>query len=653
MKTLLLLAALPLCAAETNLTAAACRPFLPGDAQLSSWTTVFQAVDAADRAADAAWRACTTRAAFDARRREQKARMIAALGGFPVRTPLNARTLAVIPRAGYRIEKVLLESLPGVYVTGLLYLPAAPGPHPAVVITCGHSNNGKNAAGYQRACVLAAQAGFAAFIYDPYEQGDRRQPPAPGVKAIGNCDGHNAIGARAMLLGRSMAQLRIWDGMRAIDYVQSRSEVDAARIGYMGQSGGGTMTSLMMATDDRIRAAAPSCYLTNFRELCRHCGPQDAEQNIFGQLAFGLNHASYVFLQDIPVCIVCKYSDFFPYYGTCATYDLVREVAGFLGTRDRYFLLAEPGPHGWIEATRTGSVQWMRHWLRGESILPDTARLRLLDYGFDLAKVDCGLPENEASVPPTGQVCDLPGFRSIYDVLRDDLAKALAARRPRTAAETSALVGRLAKIRNVSDAHALEQPMGEETLPDGTRVRRWAHVYPDGLALPLVLFTPAHAQGAARLIVSPAGRGAAAPRIAAALAEGCPVAVADLTAGGEIGAKKHPFYRVSRRYPAENVAQMLYLLGESLVGRRATDLLVLAAALTRITGAPPELEAEGNYAIPAAHARAFDPAAFASVAVRTPPPSWAEAVRGTDDQPFENNVNGALLHYDWPDLLAR
>ena len=84
--------------------------------------------------------------------------------------------------------------------------------------------------------------------------------------------------------------------MRAIDYVLSRPEVDASRLGYMGQSGGGTMTALMEAADDRIKAAAPSCFLTSLRNLCAYMGPQDGEQNIYGQLAFGLNHAGYVLL---------------------------------------------------------------------------------------------------------------------------------------------------------------------------------------------------------------------------------------------------------------------------------------------------------------------------------------------------------------------
>ena len=624
--------------------------FLPSAAGISSFTAVFDEVATADREADAAWRRVSSRAEYDARRTELKRRMIEAIGGFPEKTPLNARVAAVVPAGDVVVEKVVFESMPGVYVTGLFFRPAsAKGQLPTVVVTCGHSSNGKNAWGYQRACVQLAKRGMNAFIYDPYEQGDRLQVPG----ARGCTHGHNLVGVRAMLLGDSMAKYRIWDGVRAIDYVLSRDDVKKDAIGYQGQSGGGTMTSLMMAVDDRIRVAAPSCYLTSLRELAMHCGPQDAEQSIFGQLSFGLNHAGYVLLQDIPVMMVCRKNDFFPYYGTRETFDVVCDLASKVGTRGRYHIFPEPGPHGWIDSTREASAAWMQKWLLGVGDAPDPAALQFLDLGVDVKNARCcGLPEDEASVPPTGQVRDMPGFRNILDVLRGKLSDFERSRGRLDAAGRADIVKRLAKVRSAGEAGARACVVSEAKF-SGYAVRRVAFGYPNQLVLPGVMFLPdSRAEGAApALVVANGGRTNAADAVSAALAAGRPVMALDWTASGEIGEPKHVFYGAAD-IPEEEVAVFLYWLGDSLVGRRATDLLVAAAYMKSELGAAPELVVSGAAVVPAAHAHAAEPSAFSGVAASNFPATWAEMVRGDSGSlRFYNCVNGALRHYDWPDLL--
>src|SRR5207244_5208804 len=89
---------------------------------------------------------------------------------------------------------------------------------------------------------------------------------------------HTLIGTGALLVGWSAASLRIWDGIRSLDYLAARPEVDPKRLGCTGNSGGGTLTSYLLALDERIVAAAPSCYLTSLERLFATIGPQDAEQ---------------------------------------------------------------------------------------------------------------------------------------------------------------------------------------------------------------------------------------------------------------------------------------------------------------------------------------------------------------------------------------
>ena len=384
---------------------------------------VWEKVRTADRAADAAWDACCDLEAYNARRAELKKRMIVAIGSFPARTPLNAKIWDRIPRSGYSIEKITFESRPGLYVTALLYLPDpakfAP-PHPAILLPCGHSGCGKGSLGYQRGCVMGAKEGFAVLIYDPLDQGERLQDLPGG----GNVFGHNTLGLNAALVGGSMARFRIWDGIRALDYLCSRPDIDANRLGCMGNSGGGTMTSELMALDDRIKAAAPSCYLSSIRAVVDAIGPQDAEQNVFGQLAFGLNHAALVLMSSAAVRMQFSGEDMFPIDGSRETAAVVRRTADRLGIGERFDWTVVAGPHGWKESSRRSSLDWMRRWLMGETITRTESDYRKLDIGFDLAKVDHGLEEPQFEVTPTGSVNDLPGARTAMDIVREEFAAA-------------------------------------------------------------------------------------------------------------------------------------------------------------------------------------------------------------------------------------
>ena len=631
--------------------------FLPAGAESSSWASVYQQVDELDAQADRAWRDLGSREAYDAYRKAMHAKMLAAIGDFPERTPLNARTVATFRREGYVIEKVLFESMPGLLVSANLFIPDRPEfkpPYAAVVMSCGHAQqDGKDSATYQRACVHVANRGMVAFMFDPYEQGERLQYCEPGRNC---CQQHNLIGLKAMLLGWSMPMLRLWDGIRAVDYVESRAEVDRDRIGYMGQSGGGTMTALMTAADWRLKATAPSCYLTSLGYLCRLMGPQDAEQNIFGQLKFGLNHTGYVLLPDTKVCVTGRFSDMFPWGGAAQLSRTVGDVAAMLGESGNYGLNFSPGPHGWTESTMAASADWMAAWLQGrKELLPlDLPKYRAMDIGFSLKNVDCGIPFGESRVTPKYCTTKVVGSRDIHAILRDRLAAARTRRVRRTADETAALVKRLAAIRDPSSAKVAVKEVSS-SVTNGVSVTRVAFMYPDGLALPAVLLADGKADDskAPVLMVGSDGRGAFTNEVAACLARGERVMVVDVTGAGEIGRGLHVFYGCEDT-PEEGTAVMLYLLGESMVGRRASDILVLADWLKGRFGRPARLLATGSVAIAAAHAFAVERELFASVEVSRTPPSWSELVEASGAPPANRYawcVHGSLLEYDWTDLL--
>ena len=145
-------------------------------------------------------------------------------------TPLNPQIVRTFEKGtpgkdAYRVELILLESVPKFYVTGAMFLPDATKfkpPYPAVMIVCGHSNDAKAYPNYQAVAALAATNGLAAFIIDPIDQGERSQRlKEDGTPLMQGVAAHNVLGATSsILLGRNAATFEVWDMMRSLDYLE-------------------------------------------------------------------------------------------------------------------------------------------------------------------------------------------------------------------------------------------------------------------------------------------------------------------------------------------------------------------------------------------------------------------------------------------------
>ncbi len=643
-------------AEPANIVAQAlCEPVLE-NAHMNTYDAVFTMVKKADTAADNAFLSHTSERSLRRHQRNLRESLVNSFGGYPKRTPLNARVTGVVQREGYRIEKVIFESQPGLFVTAHLFVPEErperKPPYPGIMICCGHSDEGKGIAGYQRGAVLAALSGFAALIYDPIDQGERLQ--LPGKNPPHNVHGHNITGVSAMLLGWNTARFRIWDGMRALDYMQSRNDIDPKRLGVMGNSGGGTLSSYIMALDDRIGSGAPSCYITSFTELCDHCGPQDAEQNFFGQLAFGMNHAGYILVRaPSPVCINCTHGDSFPFAGTKKTFETAAEVFKRFGWNERLAMIDLPGPHGWQEGTRDGSVQWMRRWLKNDlRALPlDLDQLRETSAKFDEKKADTGIVKRDAWVTETGQVRDLPGFRSVYDIMRDELARLDKKRKEYSPKKLRKLVRTTADIREAGQI-PFERSVLSVKEHAGIKEIRQVFALPSGIRVPAVSLFPDKHSAAPVLIVTGDGKSNQVQTAEQYLSAGHPVMVADVTGTGEIGGINRRFYGSKRS--DEGVGVMLYLLGKSLVGMRAEDIIVCAKSHAEACGNAPVTICAGTSTIVAAyHAYAAEPQLVNRIdTVSSMPLAWREVVRVSDRYNFADCVQNALRFYDWIDLYT-
>ncbi|MBI2684993.1 MAG: acetylxylan esterase [Acidobacteria bacterium] len=310
-----------------------------------------------------------TRADAEAHQRTVHAKILEVYGGLPTyRGPLNARTTGTLDTAEYKIEKVMFESLPKYWVTGNLYLPKSPGKHPAVLYAIGHWNEGKPAA--QRMAANLAMQGFVVLAFDPMGQGERFQGywsragvslVAPGVPQ------HWTAGTAAILINQTLSSFFVWDGIRALDYLTSRAEVDADRIGCTGCSGGGTQSTYISALDPRVKVAAPLCYMQSFEVLFP--GPiGDSEQSPPGFLARGLDQTDYVELfAPKPWFIGSTKEDFFTPAGAKPLYEEARNFYELLGAQDRIKWIVGPGGHGTPIEIREGVYEWFNRWLNNGS----------------------------------------------------------------------------------------------------------------------------------------------------------------------------------------------------------------------------------------------------------------------------------------------
>ncbi|MFI4875694.1 MAG: alpha/beta hydrolase family protein [Blastopirellula sp. JB062] len=284
------------------------------------------------------------------------------LGPHPEKTPLNPKITRVIERDGYRIENIIFESRPGFYVTGNLYLPTnIEGPMPGVVGTCGHSHNGKAEKAYQSFSQGLAKKGYACFIYDPIGQGERIQYVDENLKSrvgVGVRE-HLLAGNQQFLVGEVFSMWRAWDGMRAFDYLLTREEVDPKRIGVTGNSGGGTMTTLLCGVDQRFSMAAPSCYVTSLVRNLENELPADTEQCPPKALALGLDHEDFLAaLAPKPIIILAKEKDFFDVRGAEEAYGRLKRLYAKLGKEENIELFVGPTHHGFTLENREAMYGW-------------------------------------------------------------------------------------------------------------------------------------------------------------------------------------------------------------------------------------------------------------------------------------------------------
>ena len=577
-----------------------------------------------------------------------------AIGGLPERTPLNQMLTGTAEADGFSIEKLLIESRPDFLVTANLYVPQdLDGPAPAVLIPCGHSANGKAAEPYQKVAISLALSGMVALIYDPVGQGERVQyyDEQLGTSTVGACTlEHSQMDNQCHLLGSSIAGYRIYDGIRCLDYLQSRPDVDAERLGCTGCSGGGTLPTYLLALDARIKVAMPVCYITTLQARQETDQIADGEQNIHAQLAFGMDHHEMAAMTaPRALRIGAAEEDFFPLHGAQATAEFCRQVYRLLGANDRFDLFVGPGGHGYSDHMRRAAVEWFcLHFDLPPSEADPTPFVR---------------PDGELYCTETGQVVTGTNSRRVYQVnlesfeeanpnqapaptadqLRNTVAETLGLRLPVQLEYSERFDPRLADIEPVSgtDYHLL-------AAEDGPVAALFVNAATSG------------AQTVVRLLVQEEPDYSAFAQAAAhadhphALLTACGTGIFDVRAHGLQNFEQHGSSRARLLGREAFASYYAKIMGFSLLKLRVADILGALALLRREYNCKSVLlEGQGRAGIWALHAAVLDGAV---AQVRLLDTLWAYELTLRDGEyllPHMADIaRGSLLHYDLPQLCA-
>lgn len=298
--------------------------------------------------------------------REQLLDMLC-LSPMPERTPLKPVITGTIDRPKFVVEKLHFQSRPGLYVTANLYRPKeGKGPFPAILYVCGHSKNvGGNKANYQKHPIWYASHGYVCLVLDTNELGEL----GTGREHHGTCvRGEQKAKWWWHSIGFTPAGVEVWNGLRGLDYLETRPEVDRTRIGVTGRSGGGAMSWYIAAVDDRIKAAAPVAGIT---DMTSHVA--DKLINGHCDCMYFVNTYRWDFctvaalIAPRPLLLGNSDADkIFPVLGYRAVFAGYRKIWDLHGAADRIGMLETKGPHTDTKELREGVFAFMNRWLKNE-----------------------------------------------------------------------------------------------------------------------------------------------------------------------------------------------------------------------------------------------------------------------------------------------
>jgi pimeloyl-ACP methyl ester carboxylesterase len=538
---------------------------------------------------------------------------------------LNAKGLGPIAQDDYVIERIVYESRPKFFVTANLYRPKEiEGRLPAILFPPGHAPEGKAYEPYQRFGILGARHGFVVLIWDPIGQGERLQLWDPVQKASLAGPGtseHRVLGHQCYLLGLNLMQYRVWDASRALDYLESRDDVDAGRIAMAGSSGGGMETLQFAPFEPRIKAAIPVSAVATFRAKTEALRIADPEQVLYGTLRHGIDHPELLAaLAPRPLMVGAPTRDYIPIDAARSTFNAVVEAYSLVDAAGKLRFSETNDQHGMNQQLREAAVDWLLRWLTSKSRAVHEAPAKIL-------------PEQELQCTATGQVADTPGCSSVVTWNRD-YARQVAPARSVPVQPSEFEIYRSQVVHHVRELTRVGEIRAEVGV-----------VVPDR-----VFEVGAFARGEA-LVVAEQGMNDPQVRrevIDPIVAAGYQVVAIDVRGWGET-TPQLPDFEVSFEWD-DFFAYRGLEIGRPLLGQRVKDLLT--AASKRLRNREWLVVGVGAGALVAAHAAAIEPRISQLITIDGLLSYRSLLEDPLTKQPFSSFLPGVIGAYDVRDLYA-
>ena len=535
-----------------------------------------------------------TRAEWEARRHELRRQLQKAWGEFPAKPcPLEPKILGVIQRDGYRVEKLIFQIMPGVWMTANAYVPDMPGKHPAILAVHGHWRGARVDPAVQKRCIGPAKLGYFVLAVDAFGAGER----AIGTK-LGEYHGE-MVAATLLPAGLPLSGLQVYENMRAVDYLRSRPEVDGSRIGITGASGGGNQTMYAGAWDDRFGAVVPVCSVGNYQAYlgvaCCMC------EVVPGALRFTEEAGVLGLTAPRALMVVNATKDGIQFSVGEAKKSLaaIEPIYKLYGATDHVRHTVFDWPHDYSQDMRRAMYGWMGKHLKGEG---DGSPLPEPDFKIDE-------PETLRCFPGDSRPAEwmtIPKF-AMSEGLKLVAARKVPARNEEWMSEAKRR--REALIEIVFGGFPKRTPLGlkAEQAADGRSRLITFHPEP-GLTLTATQ-TIAGKGGADKLAIvldlDGAQRAEASPIFEDLRNDGWRVLSIDLRATGK---SAWPRDKVGRA-PDHNTAQWALWIGRPLLGQWTWDVSRLLDAITEADGKLPKqiaLVGQGPAGIVALAAGAVD-----------------------------------------------
>ena len=303
----------------------------------------------------------TSLAAWQTRRQNLRRQLMTALGPAPGKPGnLSAQIVGTLQREGYRIEKILLETFPDMWMSATAYVPKATGKVPAVLCVHGHWRGARRDPAVQARCLGLVKLGFFVLVVDAFGAGERH----PVVQQGGY---HGALqGSTLWPAGLTLLGVQVHENRRAVDYLLSRPEVDGSRLGLTGASGGGNQSLYAGALDERFEAVVPVCsvgtYQAYLRAACCVC------EVLPGALRFTEEGDVLGLIAPRALMVINASRDAFQFSIGEAKKSLERagKIYELYGKSEKVRHTTFESGHDYSQPMREAMYGWMTRWLKNE-----------------------------------------------------------------------------------------------------------------------------------------------------------------------------------------------------------------------------------------------------------------------------------------------